>query len=414
MKSMLVIGYVWPEPTSSAAGSRMLQLLDFFQAEGYEITFATTASETEAMADLPSRGINTAKIELNNSSFDEFLAEINPGIVLFDRFMMEEQFGWRVSEFCPAALKILDTEDLHFFRKARQEAGKKGRDLRDEILFSDTAKREIASIYRCDLSLIISEAEMDLLQNSFGVPSFLLLYLPFMEKALSEVEKKNLPNFENRKHFISIGNFLHDPNRDAVLNLKQYIWPQIRKELPGAELHIYGAYGSQKIQQLHNEKEGFLIRGRADSAFQVIGKSRVLLAPLRYGAGLKGKFIDAMKTGTPAVTTAIGAEGMSIDGRWLGSIADDPALFARAAVELYTCSDSWQKAQEIGFFILEKRFSREEFSGLLRKRIEKLLQDLPGHRRKNFTGSLLQHHQMASTRHLSRYIEMKNRLKKHR
>lgn len=411
---MLVIGYVWPEPNSSAAGTRMLQLLDFFRDEGYEITFATTASKTEAMADLPSRGITPAQIELNNSSFDAFLAEINPEIVLFDRFMMEEQFGWRVSEVCPTALKILDTEDLHFWRKARQEAGKKRIELNDEILFSETAKREIASMYRCDLSLIISEAEMELLQNRFGVPSFLLCYLPFMEKAPSEEEKGNLPTFEERQNFISIGNFLHDPNWDAVLNLKQHMWPLIRKELPEAELHIYGAYISPKVQQLHNEKEGFIVKGRAGSALQVVGNSRVLLAPLRFGAGLKGKFIDAMKTGTPAVTTALGAEGMHDNTRWPGLIANDPVQFAHAAARLYIHFESWEKAQKDGFLILKERFSEEKFTRLFRNRIHKLLQDLPGHRRKNFTGSLLQHHQMASTRHLSRYIEIKNRLKDHR
>lgn len=413
MKSLLVIGYVWPEPRSSAAGIRMLQLLNFFKTEGYEITFATTASKTETMEDLPSLGIRTAKIELNNSSFDEFLQQINPEIVLFDRFMMEEQFGWRISEVCPAALKVLDTEDLHFFRKARQEASKKRVELSEEVLQSDTAKREIASIYRCDLSLIISEAEMELLQKKFGVPSFLLHYLPFMQSTPSEEERRNVPGFDERNHFISIGNFLHDPNWDAVLNLKEHIWPHIRKELPKAELHIYGAYSGQKVQELHNKTEGFLVLGRACSALEVMQNARVLLAPLRFGAGLKGKFIDAMQTGTPAVTTTVGAEGMTVDDFWAGSIADDPMEFAKAAVRLYTNMNTWKRAQKNGFLILEKRFSKKEYSEFFKKRIGDLLSDLHGHRKKNFIGSLLQHHQMASTRHLSKYIEMKNRLKDH-
>lgn len=410
---LLVIGYVWPEPKSSAAGTRMLQLLDFFKAEGYEITFATTASQTEAMEDLRPRGISTAKIELNNPSFDEFLKEIEPEVVLFDRFMMEEQFGWRISEVCPAALKILDTEDLHFLRKARQEANKKKVQLNEEILQSDTAKREIASIYRCDLSLIISESEMELLEKNFSVPSYLLHYLPFMQQPASQEERGETLKFKQRKHFISIGNFLHAPNWDAVLHLKEHIWPLIRKELPEAELHIYGAYPSQKVQQLNNLKEGFLVYGRASSALEVMQNSKVLLAPLRFGAGLKGKFIDAMQAGTPAVTTTIGAEGMAPDELWPGSIADDPKEFAKAAVQLYTNSFSWERAQKKGFLILEKRFSKKEHAATLRRRIGELLHHLSEHRRKNFTGSLLQHHQMASTRHLSRYIEIKNRLKSH-
>lgn len=177
-KKLLVIGYVWPEPKSSAAGARMMQLLDFFLTESFSITFATTASKTDFMVDLPSRGIATEKIELNNESFDIFLKKIDPEIVIFDRFMMEEQFGWRVAEVCPEAIKILDTEDLHFYRKARQEAVKAGAELSPALLFSNIAKREIASIYRCDLSLIISEAEMQLLQSTFKVPEEILFYLP--------------------------------------------------------------------------------------------------------------------------------------------------------------------------------------------------------------------------------------------
>lgn len=409
MKNLLVIGYVWPEPNSSAAGRRMLQLLEFFLKQDYQITFATTAAQTEVMTDLSAMGIATEKIELNNPSFDRFLAGINPEIMLFDRFMMEEQFGWRVSEVCPHALKILDTEDLHFWRKARQEAVGKGAEV---MLQSDLAKREIASIYRCDLSLIISEVEMELLQDDFKVHEELLFYLPFLEDQLSEEEKKKLPGFEERENFISIGNFRHEPNWDAVLNLKKNIWPLIRKELPKAQLHIYGAYPAPKVTQLHNEKEGFLVKGWADSALEVMSCSKVLLAPLRFGAGLKGKFIDAMKTGTPAVTSSLGAEGMTGGFPWMGKIADDAQEFSKAAIDLYVNRQHWESAQLKGFELLEKRYSKESFSAQLRESLTALLGDLPSHRQKNFTGAMLTQQQTSATKYLSKYIELKNKLEK--
>ena len=410
MKSLLVIGYVWPQPNSSAAGTRMLQLLEFFLERDYRITFATTAAETAVMTDLAAMGIATEKIELNNPSFDKFLAEKDPKIVLFDRFMMEEQFGWRVSEVCPGAIKILDTEDLHFFRKARQEASKRDIEVSTELLQSDLAKREIASIYRCDLSLIISETEMELLQSDYKLPKELLFYLPFLEDPLSEEEKENLPGFEEREQFISIGNFRHEPNWDAVLNLKKNIWPLIKKELPQANLHIYGAYPAPKVTQLHNEKEGFLVKGWADSALEVMRSSKVLLAPLRFGAGLKGKFIDAMKTGTPAVTSTLGAEGMTGGLPWMGEIADDPIEFAKASVELYTNRRHWENAQTNAFHLLERRYSKMGFSAHLEERLGELKNDLTSHRQANFTGAMLAHHQMAGTKYLSKYIEIKNKL----
>ena len=116
MKKLLVIGYVWPEPNSSAAGARMLQLLDSFAQQGYAITYASPAQASPHAVDLAELNIDAVEIELNNQSFDEFIQTLEPNAVLFDRFMMEEQFAWRVEKHCPNALRILDTEDLHCLR----------------------------------------------------------------------------------------------------------------------------------------------------------------------------------------------------------------------------------------------------------------------------------------------------------
>ena len=112
VKRLVIIGLVVPEPASTAAGTRMLQLIDLFRERNYEITFLTSAGNIEF-----SEKIDFQKIEINDSSFDELINNLDPDIVLFDRFVTEEQFGWRVSENCPQALKILDTQDLHFLRE---------------------------------------------------------------------------------------------------------------------------------------------------------------------------------------------------------------------------------------------------------------------------------------------------------
>ncbi len=302
-KTLLILGFVWPEPKSSAAGSRMIQLIVCFKAKDYNITFASPSSKSEKSFDLASIGVNQIDIELNNSSFDVLIKELNPNIVLFDRFMMEEQFGWRVTEQCPDALRILDTEDLHCLRRGRQKAIKEDQPFSDSYLFNDTAKREIASIYRCDLSLIISEYEMKIIKDKFKINEQLLCYLPFLLEEISVKQQEILPKFKERKHFITIGNFLHEPNYDAVLYLKNIIWPLIRQQLPKAEMHVFGAYSSQKVNQLHNEKDGFLIKGFANNVNHVMQKAKGCLAPLQFGAGLKGKIFDAMINGTPCITS---------------------------------------------------------------------------------------------------------------
>ncbi len=405
-KRLLIIGKVWPEPASSAAGSRMTELISLFNRAGYEITFCTSAANSEHAADLSSLGVRVERVRLNHSSFDRFVRELDPDMVLFDRFMTEEQFGWRVRSECPNAVRILDTEDLHFLRAAREKAWRQNREwLPGDLMNEETALREIASIYRCDLSLIISEAEIKILTQQFGIDRSLLFYLPF----LLDEEEGHSPDFENREGFVSIGNFLHEPNWNAVLWLKQEIWPLIRRELPDARLHLYGAYPSQKVYQLHNPEEGFLVHGRAGSAAEVLQRSRVLLAPLRFGAGLKGKLVDAMRNGTPNVTTAIGAEGIQGEGVWSGFVADDPAGFAHASVRLHSDRSEWERSRDRGFEILKQRFMRSEFEGPFLRMVNQMRNRLEEHRKGNFTGRMLMHHTMQSSRYLSKWIEEKNR-----
>ncbi|HEY0091417.1 MAG TPA: glycosyltransferase, partial [Flavobacterium sp.] len=213
IQKVLIIGFVWPEPNSSAAGTRMMQLISIFTSLNWNVTFASASKDSEFMADLQILGIETASIELNSDSFNTFLKETDPTIVLFDRFMIEEQFGWRVELVCPDALRILDCEDLHCLRQCREKASKKGHQFTvDKLLAEEITKREVASIFRCDLSLIISEFEVQLLLETFKCNQTLLYYLPLF----AELEA-NIPSFEDRTDFVFIGNFLHSPNCDSVI-----------------------------------------------------------------------------------------------------------------------------------------------------------------------------------------------------
>lgn len=407
-KKILIIGFVWPEPKSSAAGSRMLQLIAQFQKQGYEVTFCSAAKTSANTFDLSRINVEIKPILLNDSSFDAFVRALNPNIVLFDRFMTEEQYGWRVLEQCPNALRILDTEDFHGLRKAREVALKQNKAVGLEHLQNDTTKREIASIYRCDLSLMISEVEIEILTQQFKIDKSLLYYLPFLLDPISKVEINQLPTFEERQHFITIGNFIHAPNYDAVLYLKQTIWPLIRKQLPKAELHIYGAYASQKVTQLNKPKEGFFIKGFAEDVNEVMQKARVCLASLRFGAGLKGKLIDAMKNGTPCVMTSIAAEGMFGDLDENGFIVDRPDAFAERAIDLYSNSEIWHTKQQNGFTILNQRFNKENLEEGLKSKIETLSINISEHRENNFIGQLFMHQSMQSTKYMSKWIEAKN------
>ena len=406
-KTLLIIGLVWPEPKSSAAGTRMLQLIDLFLKQNFDVVFASAAQESEFSFDLKSIGVICQKIKLNCASFDIFIIELKPETVLFDRYIIEEQFGWRVYENCPDAIRILDTEDLHCLRLERQNAVKKNIHFKlSDLLNSDIAKREIASIYRCDLTLMISEFEMEVLDLIFKIDVALLHYFPMF---YSNLKTSELSNFHERKDFVFIGNFLHEPNFDAVKQIKEKIWTKISKQLPEAKMHIYGAYPSQKVFQMHNEKDKFYVHGRAENAEIILKFARILLVPLRFGAGLKGKLLEAMIVGTPSVTTNIGCEGISNNNYWNGFITDDFDDFISKSVELYKDENLWINLQKNGFEIIDKQFKIELYEKLFLEKLNQIEATLANHRKRNFLGNLLFYHTNLSTKYMSKWIEEKNK-----
>ena len=409
-ETILIIGAVWVEPNSSAAGSRMMQLIELFLKKNYKVVFTSASQKNENALNLCTLQIEEVSIELNNTSFDIFIQDLQPSIVMFDRFMTEEQFGWRVAENCPNALRILDTEDLHFLRKVRHQQLKKGEDFTNEALLkSDDAKREIASILRCDLSLIISTYEMDLLKSVFKIDEKILHYLPFLFDKIDEHQTKNWKTFEERKHFVFIGNFFHKPNLDAVLTLKKEIWPTIKKAIPEAEVHIYGAYVNQQVQQLDNRKEGFIIKGFAENSKEVVENAKIVLAPLRFGAGIKGKLTEAMVCGTPSITTNIGAEGMHSNLPWNGFVIDSFKQFAKQAIELYSDEIVWSNSQKNGITIINQIYDKEKLESPFINKVQEIQQNLDEHRTTNFLGSLLQHQTLQATKFMSKWIEAKNK-----
>jgi glycosyltransferase involved in cell wall biosynthesis len=132
------------------------------------------------------------------------------------------------------------------------------------------------------------------------------------------------------------------------------------------------------------------------------------LAPLRFGAGIKGKLIDAMQAGTPTITTPIGAEGMYADYPWNGHIADTAEKFAHAAVRLYQNPMEWKQAQQKGVPIVNGLYDKGVLGKKLADRITRIENNRQEHRNQNFIGAMLLHHTLASTKYMAKWIEGKN------
>lgn len=384
----------------------MEQLLQLFLKSGYEVHFASAAEKGPHSMNLDEIGIHEQKIALNDPSFDSFISHLKPEIVIFDRFITEEQYGWRVAEHAPNALRILDTEDLHSLREARRACVMQGKSFsKERWMEQETFKRELASMFRCDLNLVISSYEHELLLE-IGFPASLLHELPFLPAG----SDKLIPGYEERSGFLFMGNGKHQPNVDAIRILAGY-WPKIRKELPGAEIRIYGAYFPRHIDDLHDPKHGFFVDGWTEDAMGVMAQTRVQLAPLRFGAGQKGKIIMAMQVGTPTVTTSIGAEGICKKDEFPGTIATDEQSFISAAIELYVSRDNWNECSGKTVGILDKYFNSERHISSLLQSIEGVRKNLVEHRRKNLAGIILSHQSLGASRYLSKFIELKNKNK---
>jgi glycosyltransferase involved in cell wall biosynthesis len=184
---------------------------------------------------------------------------------------------------------------------------------------------------------------------------------------------------------------------------------------------VYGAYLPPKAKQLENKQLGFQVHGFVEDAEQAIRSARVLLAPINFGAGIKGKLVDAMKCSTPSVTSPIGSEGLTIhrnkdanSSSWPGAICDiseNSDHFINRAIALYQNETDWLESSQSCEPYLHALFDYAEQSKHLLEKLYQLLADLSQHRNKHFFGQVLQHHTTSSTKYMSQWIEAKSKLK---
>ena len=420
----LIIVTVWPEPESSAAGWRVLNVIDALREDGWSVTLASPSRENEFSDRLRRSGVEVQPVQINDPSFDEWVASRSFDLAILDRFVIEEQFGWRIDEHSPKTVRVLDTEDLHFLRRARGQALAHGVSLEeifdDQIdLFTEDACREIASIYRSDLALILSDHEMQLLKSRFRVDPERLHSFRFCYRDFPET-----PGYDERRDFAVIGNFRHPPNADGTHWLKKELWPRIRALLPeehrSAQVHVYGSYPSREAMNLSSPAEGFIVKGPASDVHETLRRYRVNLAPLRFGAGIKGKISDGWRAGAPVVTTPIGAEGMiwvgmPLDGEppaFGGRIARNPDDFAAKAALLYTDRSAWEGARETAAYTLRELFDFSRNAKDLTQTLRAMMTHIQSRRERNFVGKMLSHHTLRSTKYFSRWIELKERTQK--
>jgi O-antigen biosynthesis protein len=226
-------------------------------------------------------------------------------------------------------------------------------------------------------------------------------------------------SFHERRDFVFVGGMKHEPNIDTVRQLKR-LWPQIRQKVINLHcsssylppnLHVYGAFCTDHFRtQFHDPATGFFMQGYYSSSINdVLCDKRVLISPIRFGAGIKGKHIDAWRSNVPVVTTSIGSEGMvNVHNQQFGGrIANSDTDFIQAACELYNNEAAWNIA--VSNISTQQMFHLCDDWERIRDRLMDVVRTKGQRREQDYIQNILWHQSNRSTEYFSKYIECKEK-----
>lgn len=420
-----------------------MQWIRYFLSRGYQVTLSSPSKErsesewghmkfpdgveilplplNQTQVEVPSELALGEEIENEKQHLGEVLKRLKPDVVMFDRFILEEQFGHWVYQYCPQARVMLETQDLHFVRRARESVKEQflsmdaGPEFYQTGAIAETALREVASILRVDHTFVVSSYEHQLLINHFEVPASKVSWVPMVADAVLAGEQPAagaVKSFEERVGFCWVGNFRHQPNIDGLRWFRGEIWPRIRIRFPGAQVHVYGAYPSAEVMQWNKPQDGFHVHGQAESLARVFESVRVNLAPLRFGAGVKGKILEAMAYQVPTVTTRVGIEGLAPVGQAVhesfpGLEANTSQLFAESCIALHEDPTLWNKMHR-RTLELGAHYTVSGAEARIAAVFEALERERALGRFPSFTSRVMRHELTNSHKYFARWIEAKN------
>jgi GT2 family glycosyltransferase len=259
-----------------------------------------------------------------------------------------------IKKYCKKAKIIYNSVDIHFLRLLRQLEFDKTVRKKDIAIIKSI---ELSLLRRSDKSLILSKYEFEILSKTISKDKLYLL--PLM---LSPLEK--ISSFFKRKDILFIGGFRHPPNADAVNYFVKEVMPILRKSLPGVNFLIIGSNPTEKVLRLADSD--IKVLGYVPDISEIFNKVRLSVAPIRYGAGIKGKIGTSLAYGVPVVATSVAAEGMGLENKKNILIADNPLDFANAIVNLYKSNYLWKKLSNESLFFVRKNWSEEVIKKMLK------------------------------------------------
>ena len=370
---IIVVADIPPLFDMHSGGLRLKTLIDMMGQAGWCITFGSLVDREclpGVLANPEGRGryedalrsAGVTRFCYGTGEIDEFLVEagrhLDWAFLSFPHVAVD--LMPLVRSRCPTTRIAFDMVDFHGLRLAREAALRNDLDLLAEA--DRQRDREIACARATDITLAVTMEEKAALLEL--VPEAAVEVLP----NVFEVPRQMPPGPEERDGLLFVGGFWHRPNGDAVMWFIERIWPMILRELPDLQFCIAGANPTDEVLAL-NERSGVEVVGYVPDLTPLFDRHRVFVAPLRYGAGMKGKVGQSLSHGLPVVTTTIGAEGMGLqDGAHL-LIADEEDAFAGQVLRLLRDDELWSRLSAGGRAHIERTLSVD----VVRQQLEMVL-----------------------------------------
>lgn len=336
-------------PDQDSGSVRMMGLLLILQQMGFQVTFLPSNLQrvspyTERMQELG--------IECLHSPFfagvDQFFSERGNE---FDLIVLSRaEVARLLLSFCrkhvPDVPVVFDTVDLHFVREHRE--ADLVRDEAKRAKAAETERMEIELGAAADAIVVVSLEEKRVLRKK--LPAQHIAIISNIHETRTVV-----PPFESRKDFLFIGGFEHTPNVDAVVWFCGKIMPKILRQLPEARFHVIGSKMPESISALASDH--IIIHGYVQNVEPFFETCLLSVAPLRWGAGVKGKINQSMSFGVPVVSTSIGIEGMHLTHGKDILVADRPVEFAAQVLRLHRDPELWNALSRNSLKNIERHFS---------------------------------------------------------
>ena len=343
---------VWLTPDRDAGSIYTIYLIKLFQYFSYKVTFFpgnTTQHFGKHTEELQQMGVECLYepfvsglekyLEGNGHYFDVVvLCRAGQAIPYFDV----------VRSRCPKARVIFHTVDLHFLR---EERAAHVRDSVEDLARAQQLKKdELEICNRADCTLVSSMAEASLLAQE--VPNAYVECFPFSP---SLPGRRN--SFHARQNIAFVAGYLHEPNVDAVTYFGREIWPHIAERLPDVQFLMVGSNMPESVSCLANDRIKAI--GYVEDLSQFLENCRLTVAPLRFGAGIKGKVITSLAHGIPVVASSLAVEGMGCEHGVHLLVADTIAEWTESIARVYTNEDLWEYLSDNGLALMRETYSLE-------------------------------------------------------